>query len=60
MAARGAIVRRLSAIETIGEVTTICTDKTGTLTENRLAVAGILPAPGRTEAELLGAARTGP
>ncbi len=36
MARRGAIVRTLSAIETIGEATVVCADKTGTLTENRL------------------------
>lgn len=46
MAERGAAVRRLSAIEIVGSVTVICTDKTGTLTENRLSVLGFVGADG--------------
>ncbi|MCL4684649.1 cation-transporting P-type ATPase [Myxococcota bacterium] len=46
MARRKAVVRRLSAVEALGSVTVIATDKTGTLTENRMAVQALdSPAP---------------
>jgi P-type Ca2+ transporter type 2C len=56
MAGRGAIVRRLTAVETLGSATLVASDKTGTLTENRLALAAAWPAPNRDERELLAAA----
>jgi calcium-translocating P-type ATPase len=46
MARRGAAIRRLSAVESIGAVTVICTDKTGTLTQNALSVVGFIAADG--------------
>jgi Ca2+-transporting ATPase len=47
MAKRNALVKRLAVVETLGGTNVICTDKTGTLTENKMTVSEIIIEPAR-------------
>ncbi len=54
MAKRHSIIRRLPSVETLGAVSVICTDKTGTLTRNEMTVKTIITAEDRYEVEGVG------
>ncbi len=56
LARREAIVSRLTAIEEMAGMDLLCSDKTGTITQNSISVAGVKPSQGTSEEEVLAAA----
>src|SRR5208337_5152686 len=57
--AHGVIIRDLEAVETLGEVQTICFDKTGTVTQNRMCVMKVFSGKHSIELKPNGFYRTG-
>lgn len=53
IARRNALIRRIPSVETLGAVTVLCVDKTGTLTQNKMELRELVPFEGYTLAELL-------
>jgi len=53
LAKRGVLVTRLSAAEDAATMDVLCVDKTGTITMNQLAITGVTPLEGATEADVL-------
>ncbi|MDO5563099.1 MAG: HAD-IC family P-type ATPase, partial [Synergistaceae bacterium] len=53
LARRNALIRRIPSVETLGAVTVLCVDKTGTLTQNRMSLRELTPFGKGTKEELL-------